>query len=202
MKWRNFFAGANVQIGLDYLHTTAIYKHLPIMKGYPHIIDRVPEPVLPLQSFGAVIAMFHRLEPAVSIHAWVRGWKCSNKVKHEALGLHEAMAHFQTAGLDRWLVYRLDNNCYKAFSALARMFFDSAITYRDVLAMNELLPIKSKQDLALDGTDIKQLFPGAKGGPWMGKLLDKLEQKVVTGHLSNDKNEIRDWIKWHPHDTS
>lgn len=68
--------------------------------------------------------------------------------------------------------------------------------------MNELLPIKSKQDLALDGTDIKQLFPGAKGGPWMGKLLDKLEQKVVTGHLSNDKNEIRDWIKWHPHDTS
>ncbi|RYG73591.1 CCA tRNA nucleotidyltransferase [Lentibacillus lipolyticus] len=199
-EMEKFFAGTCVQTGIDYLQTTGIHEHLPIIKGHPGLVDRLPDPIMPLPSMGSVITLLHRLEPAVSIHEWVKGWKCSNKVKHQALELNKAMKHFQTAGLNRWLVYRLSEDCYKAFSVLAKMVLHSSVTYQDILAIDEQLPIHSKQDLAVNGKDLMRLYPDAKGGPWVGELLDILEKKVVTGDLSNDKNEIRDWVQWHPHD--
>ncbi|GAA0444408.1 CCA tRNA nucleotidyltransferase [Lentibacillus halophilus] len=194
-----FFSGACVQMGMDDLRVTAIHNHMPIIGAYPNLIDKLPEPVMPLQTFGAVITMFYRLEPDVSIHEWVKRWKCSNKVKHQASELHEAMSRFETDGLSRWLVYCLPAGCYKDFTVLIRMFFDSIYCQQDITAIEHELPIDSKRNLAIDGTDIRALFPNKEPGSWIGDLLNKIEKHVVTGHLHNDKYGIRDWIKWHQH---
>ncbi|TMN23721.1 CCA tRNA nucleotidyltransferase [Lentibacillus cibarius] len=194
-EMEKLFRGEHVQTGIHYLRETGIHNHLPVIKDFPHLMDRLPGPMRPLHSFGAVIAMLHRLEPAVSIQTWIKSWKCSNKVKQQAHELDAALARLQSEGLDRCLVYRLSDSCYKDFTVLGKFFSNVSITEKDIRDMKQLLPIKSKQDLAIDGNDIIHFFPDAKGGPWIGELLNDIEQEVIIGNLRNDKKAIRDWIK-------
>ncbi len=193
------FAGEFVNIGIDYLISTEIYKQLPVMIEYPYIIHRLPQPVNPLQSFGEVIALFHFLEPKINIIYWVKEWKCSNKIKQEAMQLADALFYYQRHGLDQWLAYRLDTSFHKGFIRLGKILFDVfPVSLDNLQKLKTNLPIHSKRDVALNGNDLHRLFPEYEKGPWIKRYLMILEKKVVYGELANNKNDLKDWVKWNP----
>src|SRR5690625_1966624 len=80
-----FFSGLHINQGLEYLKVSGIYTELPIIKDNQHLIHKLPTPMIPLYSFGEIIALMHYLENSISITDWVKQWKCSNKTKEEAL---------------------------------------------------------------------------------------------------------------------
>jgi tRNA nucleotidyltransferase (CCA-adding enzyme) len=55
------------------------------------------------------------------------------------------------------------------------------------------LPIKSKADLAVTGQDLI-LWLDKAGGPWLSKLIEELENKVLLGRIPNQKEAIREWL--------
>lgn len=193
------FAGEFVEVGIKHLIDTKVYEHLPVMIKYPYIIKLLPKKIQPIQSFGSTIAMFHFLEPNISINQWSREWKCSNKVKREAIDITDALIYYNYYSLDQWLVYFLPSNCYHQFVGLVNMLFEKQITLKELQHIDRTLPIKSKRDLMTTGKDVRELYPHLKSGPWIQHTLNALEKQVVLGKLLNNKIDQRDWIKWNPH---
>lgn len=198
-EFTKLFAGKYLNNGIEYLKITEVYKHLPIFSAFPNLVHILPKSLKPLGSFGAVIALFHLLEPKVSITKWVREWKCSNKTKLEAIQLVEAFNHYKENGLDKWTVYRLSALYYHDFIGILTIMYPSKIHSENTLKqISSHLPIQSKKDLAINGTDLVELFPNVKKGRWLQTTISQIEREVVSGTLRNTKYDIKEWIKWNP----
>lgn len=198
-EFTKLFAADYVQYGIDYLKETAIYNYLPILSKHPHIIEQFPKKISPLMSFGEVIAHFHYIDPKISISKWASAWKCSNKIKKEAIKLIEALQYYEQNGFDQWLVYQLDPLYYDGVVRLINHF-----NIRNPLIIDEIketaskLSIRSKQDLAFTGKDLIAIFPTIKAGPWIHQTLTNIEKEVVFKRLSNTKKDIKEWIICNP----
>lgn len=55
------------------------------------------------------------------------------------------------------------------------------------------LPIASKSDLAVNGSDIME-WTGEKPGPWLKELLGEIERRIVYRLLDNEKDKIKEWF--------
>lgn len=197
------FAGEHVAMGISYLKDTAIYEHLPIFSHHPQIIYSLPKAIKPLYSFGEVIALLHIMEPMVNIASWKKEWKCSNKTIQEATQLVEAIKQFKVNGLDAWTVYQLPDSYYNGFSRLINMICPAeALTTETLGAIADRLPIRSKQDLEINGNDLIALFPHKKRGRWLQTAINSIEKEIVFGRLKNTKKNIKEWIHWNPPETN
>jgi tRNA nucleotidyltransferase (CCA-adding enzyme) len=194
-----FFSGKFINEGLDYLKETGVYTELPILKDKRQMIHMLPKPMLPLHSFGEIIALMHYLQDSVSITDWVKQWKCSNRTKEEALQLHTAISEYKTNGIHPWLAYKLKTPYFEGFIRLVHCLqLNDKLSLHELKGMAERLPIQSKNDLAFNGHDLIRLFPETKKGPWMQDTLQKVEKAVVTGKINNYNVEIKEWLKWNP----
>lgn len=200
-EMEKLFAGDYVRIGLAHFKSTQVFNHLPILMQHPHMMGGLPDRIEPLKSFGAIIALFQYQEPLVSISEWVKQWKCSNKVKYEAQKLTGALQYYKSHGLDHWLVYNLPAASYENFVRLVKILFNDDLFVSALRKMEKSLPIKSKKGLATNGDDVCRLFPDRKSGPWIQAILNALEKEVISGNLTNDKTDQKEWIKWNPTET-
>lgn len=65
---------------------------------------------------------------------------------------------------------------------------------KEVREAYQSLPIKSLKDLAITGRDLLALR-NQPAGKWVSEELQRIEQAVVTGKLSNQKEHIEEWLK-------
>lgn len=198
-EFTKLFAGAYIHNAIHYLKSTTIYNYLPILSNHPQIIENVPNDLEPLHTFGEVLAHFHYLEPTIPIAKWVKAWKCSNQVKNEAIQLSRAINYFEKHGLDEWLVYQLDTVYYQALIRLIKnLSHTTQIELDDLREIRQQLVIESKHDLAINGTDLIELFPTADKGRWIHDTLVNIEREVVFNRLKNTKKNIKEWIACNP----
>ncbi|MEI3604753.1 CCA tRNA nucleotidyltransferase [Pseudogracilibacillus sp. SE30717A] len=192
------FQGEYVQNGLNYLIEVEAFKYLPIFKNHKSLIKKLP-PLTAFHSFAEVIALLHYLDKSISISQWVKEWKCSNKVRSEAINLSESIEYYYKSGLDAWLIYRLHYSNVKAFTHLVKIISnDLNYSSNELTTYKKQLPIQKRVDLDFDGHDLHTVFPDFKKGPWMNKLLEDLEYRVVMRYLENKKPKIKEWIICHP----
>ena len=198
-EFTKLFAGSFVHYGIDYLKSTSIYKYLPILSEYPHIIKMLPTNIEPLHTFGEVLAHFHYLEPTIPVSRWAKAWKCSNQTKKEAIDLIHAIHYYDQHGLDEWLVYQLDATLYQSFIRLMKNLSSTQqIELEDLTRIRRDLAIQSKQELAINGADLVELFPNISKGRWIHDTLVKIEKEVVFNRLKNNKINIKEWIACNP----
>ncbi|MFC4022963.1 CCA tRNA nucleotidyltransferase [Oceanobacillus longus] len=197
-EFTKLFAGTYITTGIQYVKNLEIGKFLPVFSDFPDIINLIPSTMKPLKSFGEVITLLHLLKPEVTINHWVTKWKCSNKTKFEASQLLEAYKHYTVNGLDNMLVYRLRPEFYAGFVRLVHILEDTSVSMQQMVMIENKLEIYQKSDLAINGHDLIELFPERKKGPWLNHVINQIEQEVVTGKLMNNKNVIKDWVKWNP----
>jgi len=193
--------GYDINKGLSYLQETGIYKYLPIMKDYPSLIKKIPYRLEPMETFGEFIALCHFINPTIQINTWTKQWKCSNKVKNIADNLANALFYYnEIQYLDSWLVYKLNFDLYPAFLRLAKIVFENnpLLNKENLLQLSNKLPIQSTRELDINGNDIIEMFPQLSKGPWIQQTIKQLELKVVCGHLDNNHEKLKEWIKWNP----
>lgn len=190
------FSGKFVNRGVKYMKETNIHAHLPVFKEDTELFQLLPEEIAPMTSFGQVIALFHLIKPKIDIAYWAREWKCSNQVKKEAELLVWAYNYYKTNGLDSWLVYRLGKQYEEGLINLIDTLKAGTVSDEEMKNIRKILPIHHKKQLAVNGYDLMEWYPEKKRGPWLKKALQDVESKVVHGTIENDKEKIKDWLKW------
>lgn len=201
-EFEKFFAGDFICNGLSYFKESGIDEYLPIISKEEKLIDRIPDSIVPLKSFGEVISLFHILQPEIGIKEWTRAWKCSKQTENEATELVWAYNYYRNNGVDNWLLYRLNSLFFKGFERLCVTFQISDFSHGQMLEKKNSLAIMSKRDLSINGNDLMQLFPHKERGRWIAELLNEVEKQVVFGKLNNNNKEIKEWIEWNPPETN
>lgn len=198
-EFSKLFSGDFVQQAIFYLNETKIVEHLPILKDDHRCIEVLKRIDRPLHSFGEVIAYFHDQVPEISIRTWVKNWKCSREIERKATILHKTIQMYREKGLNDWLIYQLPKEEQASFIRLLHILFPGDFISLDHLVKKkETLPIQSRTDLALNGKDLVQMFPELKKGPWIRKLLETLERKVIFGEIRNEQKKLKEWILCNP----
>ncbi|MGM8365364.1 CCA tRNA nucleotidyltransferase [Virgibacillus sp. W0181] len=198
-EFQKFFAGTYVNKGIDSFIESGVYNYLPIFKYHSSLITRLPKSFHPISSFGAVIALFHKLDEHILVTEWINAWKCSNNARNEAITLVKALTYFENHGLDEWLIYQLPETYMNRFVNLVHILYPTRkLDIAVVQAMHRDLPINSRQQLALKGDELMRLFPNLQKGPWIRRELERLEKQVVFKRLKNENKQLKEWITCHP----
>ncbi|MEK3934727.1 CCA tRNA nucleotidyltransferase [Sporosarcina sp. FSL W7-1349] len=124
-----------------------------------------------------------------------RAYKLSNREKeflHNVEDLMEkrgtrpyTVEDFYTYAMDVLLV------CEKLLRKLAPRI--EPTSFEEMERRHRELPIRSKADLAVRGSDLIG-WAGVRGGKWTGDWIQKIESAVLHGKCTNDPDDIKGWF--------
>ncbi|MGM8211598.1 CCA tRNA nucleotidyltransferase [Virgibacillus sp. W0430] len=201
-EFQKFFSGSYVKKGMNTLINEKIYNYLPVFKDHPELLQSTLD-WRPFFSFGEVIALFHKLDEQIPIPSWVQAWKCSNKIKREAIKLTEALTYFENNGFDNWLAYQLPGEFINGFLNLFGILYPQEhLEKNKIHKAKACLQIQSKHELAINGDELIELFPTLPKGPWINESLQRLEKQVVFNNIKNENIKLKEWILCHPPEIS
>lgn len=165
------------QQSMAYLKQSGLVEHLPA--GDLLAMDWSGYKPKGQAAFGWAYLLYNKSQQFQKI----QGFKFSNGEKRLIERALEA-AHLE--GWDDWTFY-----CFEAKELEIACFLNG--TEFDIASRKEHLPIKSKRELAVNGTDLME-WTGKKQGPWLRLWIEKMERHIVYGMLENDNDTIKDWF--------
>ncbi|KGP73031.1 CCA tRNA nucleotidyltransferase [Pontibacillus yanchengensis] len=175
-------------------------KYLPVLKEEPSLMKRCSNKNwLALGDFSEAICMFHILEPTFSIEYWVKEWKLSNKVKRKATRLLNAYTEWMQ-GNTIWAIYKLGFDQLPPFTRVINLLSsEEKLEVASLEKMYHHLPIYNREELAVNGKDIRSWFPNRTPGPWIESMLVTIERVVIEGELTNEKGILKERVlQWNP----
>ncbi|WP_165902056.1 CCA tRNA nucleotidyltransferase [Melghiribacillus thermohalophilus] len=191
--------GTHLQKSFQVIKDTGIHFYLPVFQQDSGLIDKCLEMMTdPVETFYEGIARLHFINTRHSVEEWIREWKLSNKIKNRSKQLARAYQCFKKRKLDNRCLYLLDLDMIPSFVSLINAFAtDDSMKETEVKKRYDSLPIYSRKDLKVDGNQIRQWLPDKKPGPWINTVLTHVENKVLTGELKNDVEQIKEWVfRW------
>ncbi|WP_077621754.1 CCA tRNA nucleotidyltransferase [Sediminibacillus massiliensis] len=198
VELEKMFQGSNVREGAGLLKQSGLTEYFPVFSNNQSFINQLAETAVPLSSFREMLCFFVEVLPAVPVDDWVKEWKLSNRVGREAKLLSTLLRQSRRHGIGPWLVYQLPGEMIPGFASLYSLLVGS-ITERELRRLKEGLPIKDRKQLSINGNDLVDMYPERKKGAWIKECLDTIERYVVTGEISNNKQDIKEWIRNHDH---
>lgn len=191
------FQGNDVQKAIDYINQLEIYKHIPVWKENPELLEKLPKQLTSFTSLAEVIALFYYLDHRITISTWINGWKCSKKTKRDAHTLSQSLIYYFKHSIDNWLVYLLPNEVQVSFTHLICILTNQSI-HSKIVDQDGKLPIRHRSELNINGNDLKELFYDRPHGRWIKDAMEAIEYQVVMGKIKNKKIVIKEWILCHP----
>ncbi|MFD0943481.1 CCA tRNA nucleotidyltransferase [Savagea faecisuis] len=182
-EFDKMFRGEHLVQALHLLYETGLHRYLP-----------ASQEELPLQPFSLVQqpiegwvlwAKYHHLTSADVAKAY----KLSKKER-------EAIERYLTLAQEReWTLWTVYHYSLEELLFIRRLN-ERPETEQQLRQMKAQLPIQSKRDLAFDGKDVKRYYPNCLGEN-IGQLLTEIERAVVLRKVSNDTEEIIEWVNEH-----
>lgn len=133
------------------------------------------------QAWAALLSKFEQ----VDVKAFLRQWKVSNEFSKAVADLVEAY------GLEEWTLMSL----YRFGSDKARLVDDLkraggiAVDPKKVQLLDKALQIHQRSEIVVAGKDLMEEF-AIKPGPALGKMLKRIEEKIVRNELLNERQAI------------
>ncbi|KAB8138463.1 CCA tRNA nucleotidyltransferase [Gracilibacillus oryzae] len=193
VEWEKLLAGSFIELSLEALFLTKLYKYIPIISGSSIIQEKIQHIHVPIHSISAFISYLTISEPAVSVEEWTKSWKLSNQTKRHANQIKDAIQIYRNGEAD-WAIYQVPSDLIEHFVLVYQLLHEVRLKAETIHQIKRSLPIHNTQQLAVNGNHIKQLFPSETPGKWIQELLTIVEKSVVTGKLKNDRNTISEWV--------
>ncbi|KGX87944.1 CCA tRNA nucleotidyltransferase [Pontibacillus litoralis] len=173
-----------IQSGVD--------QYLPSFEKEPSLIQKCAQlEWIPLEDMAEAITIFHQLATSLSVTQMVKDWKLSNDVKRQSLRLTEAVQQWGSEE-DCYVLYGVGESLLSSFCKILQILNRDAPSFKNLKRTYEQLPIHSIKQLALNGNDVRALFPNRHPGPWMQQLLRTIEKEVVTCRIRNEKEYLKE----------
>lgn len=199
VEFERIFAGKHMKLALISLNKSGLSNHLPCFQDSDVHIEALLDLTTELRFFHEVLAYLYLKNSHIALSTWCKKWKCSRKTKKQSEQLIQAVKQYEQAGLTKLLVYHLNEDLYASFTRiLSALKKADVITLENILSVANDLPIQSREELNINGSEIIDLFPHLQRGPWIEQVLRQLEEHVLAGDLANDNNTLKEWIKCHP----
>jgi tRNA nucleotidyltransferase (CCA-adding enzyme) len=195
-EFEKLLVGSSNNKAISILVQTGLFNYLPGLTGNGESVNRMARcNLVGLAKPELWALLIHQIGlNDREANEFLRQWKLPSKqIKQILKTLH-------------WLHYRLDNewtrmsvyDAGKEFMLSAERLVQRLTKLKtsseaELLKMFNQLPIKSRSELNLAGTDLLSWFK-EKPGPWVNHYLRLVEEKVLIGEVANVKADIREWL--------
>lgn len=196
IEFEKLLQGRASRQALQTLIQTRLYEELP---GFYHkrenLISTSEFPFLSLTSREELwAALLINLGIVVKdAPLFLKGWKLPGKVIKEAIHIADTFGQ----SLDAMTMYRAGEKALLSAAKISQLRQNEKLDekkLKDIQYAYQNLPIKSLKDLDITGKDLLALR-NRPAGKWVSEELQRIEQAVVTGKLSNQKKHIEEWLK-------
>ncbi|WP_027723796.1 CCA tRNA nucleotidyltransferase [Tuberibacillus calidus] len=185
--------------GLELLLRTGLHTHLPGSQWLPRLECTLDVSFRWLDTEDERWALFLISSDCKNPDAFLKTWKFSNKTALAILSLMNAFQRRNQYEWDKLTLYQYGLETACSVEKIRRAM-GHAFTSQEILTECWVeLPIKSRSQLAVNGRDLCRWLD-KKGGPWTGRLLEHIENKVILGEVSNDRHAIQRWLERHAFD--
>ncbi|MGX7108562.1 CCA tRNA nucleotidyltransferase [Facklamia miroungae] len=123
----------------------------------------------------------------------LKDWTLSNRLMNQVVDFLRLDDLLRQRKLDRESIYPFDQEV-----------IDQMLNYltinNELKFINQIhnllanLPIRQRQDLAINGKQVMRILNMKKGGPIIGQLLDHVEGMVLRGEIENQTDQLSQWI--------
>jgi tRNA nucleotidyltransferase (CCA-adding enzyme) len=128
----------------------------------------------------------------------LKRWKRSNATINEVKNVIRMNNIVDKQGWSKELIYQFSLQC-----SLSTARVRCAITsekeeevINHIVLLHDQLPIKSRKEMNFSGHDVVQITQ-KRPGPWLGEVLNKIEQAIISGEVQNERSAIKEWlINW------
>ncbi|WEV44584.1 CCA tRNA nucleotidyltransferase [Streptococcaceae bacterium ESL0687] len=124
---------------------------------------------------------------------FLKKWNVSNDFIKRVTDICKA---YRIGSLRTWGRRDLYQLGYRSLKLAEELFLAEGLEVNPIHLnqLDELLPIKSKAELDINGQILMKNF-NRKPGVWIGQLISKIEELVVDGDLENDQSIILDYLR-------
>lgn len=182
--------GINPEKALAYIAGTGLSKHLP---KFANEVDRIASctPFTTAAQGWAALMLCGRFTAGEIASAY----KMSNREKVFLSAVQEAFDSRLAGRFTTDHYYRFAFEVLIAAEKIWQVFHPTEIRIpeREIAENQQELPIRSKDELEVDGRDLMS-WTGQRGGRWVGEWMDKIEEAVLYRKCPNESEKIKGWF--------
>lgn len=183
--------GCNRQAGLISLYQTQLYRFCPGLATYdfPKILQFAAGQITDEATVWSFLAYLGQLKRA-QVRPFLRQWKVANNNIKLAQAAIELLNNYQESN---WQLYIAGQAATAIAAQVLRLTCQQELA-EQLIEQYQDLPLKSPQQLAINGQQIMQVL-NLSPGPQIGRYLKQIQQAIVAGQLVNDYQTIVNYLK-------
>ena len=183
--------GCNRQAGLISLYQTRLYRFCPGLATYdfPKILQFAAGQITDEATVWSFLAYLGQLKRA-QVRPFLRQWKVANNNIKLVQAAIELLNNYQESN---WQLYIAGQAATATAAQVLRLTRQQDLA-EQMIEQYQDLPLKSPQQLAINGQQIMQVL-NLSPGPQIGQYLKQIQQAIVAGQLVNDYPTIVNYLK-------
>lgn len=183
--------GCNRQAGLISLYQTRLYRFCPGLATYdfPKILQFAAGQITDEATVWSFLAYLGQLKRA-QVRPFLRQWKVANNNIKLVQAAIELLNNYQESN---WQLYIAGQAATATAAQVLRLTRQQDLA-EQMIEQYQDLPLKSPQQLAINGQQIMQVL-NLSPGPQIGQYLKQIQQAIVAGQLVNNYQTIVNYLK-------
>jgi tRNA nucleotidyltransferase (CCA-adding enzyme) len=196
-EFEKLLLGKNWKKALRLIIETNIYSYLPGLINQKESLKKLLEfdwNHLSSREMWTLLVFCLQLEEK-SIEEFLRNWRLP---LNEIRAIQKVFYYLNKRLNSSWSLYDLYSATKEIFITAEKIYLvikgmndQSSINY--YLGIYEKLPIKDRSEIDLTGNDLMEWY-SQSGGPWVKDNLLMVEQAIIEGIVSNEKQVIKEWL--------
>ena len=177
---------------------TGLYQACPLFDGKGEILLKLAEfPIKEMSVLQAWILFVDELKLSdKEVTHLLKSWKSSNEQIRDVLVGYRTYRARKEEGWNFFLAYACS---YEVACEVEQLFIaqGKSESLRDLEGTYETLPIRSMNDIQLNGYDIIRILNLDKKGPIIGEVLKTVEKMILEQSISNDTEVLEMYVLSH-----
>lgn len=141
----------------------------------------------------ARMIMHMGIQATQDISQLLRKWTHSNTFIHDVIEIIDIFQLFDRHAINAFEVYQ--HKLELILVVEDYNFKIGALSEKFVEEIYRQLPIKSRKELSVNGTEMIKILNLDKGGPIVGEWIQRIEKLVVTNNLENNYESIKKYVR-------
>lgn len=198
-----FFQGNYFHLNGHLLPMTGLCEYIEPFTGIAveEGVEGLKEAVIPMinnslareESFVWTLFLYHAgIQKEAFIKKLLQKWTHSKQFTRDVQATMSLLKAIDAKSIDAWTVYQYPDYIILRVSEFLKLHHHPLAD--QLLETYNALPIKHRNELLLDGRRIMTTLNMKKGSPLVGKLLNDVEQLVVTKQLVNQEHILIEYV--------